>query len=627
VPSRWHAPTRAQRRDALLALALLLVCGWLYLAGHARYGLFDVDEGIFTQATLEMRESGSLAMPTYNGEPRYHKPPLIYWAQDAAMAALGGHSLYAARLPSAVSALLTLALLGGGVWFFSRDRRWALLATAAMALNLSFLVVGRAATADGLLNLTSLALALWVVHVCFPVPLAAGEAREFSIVRMAERMQRVRRLHAYWAWQWTVTALLAALGFLAKGPVAWAPAAFVAAALLLARRDRAATWRRLAPFKVLALTLALLAPWVALLVHTHGLGFFYEFFIVHNLGRYVGGMGNTQSHSPFYYLLVLVLGFFPWVLVLPGAFRQALRGSLRGVRASLAAPDPARALPALCLVWAVAYIGFFSLSQTKLAHYIVPAYPALAVLAGWHLSRVPRPRMSAWMAGAGVALAVLMALLLLVLNPLLQGLRQPVLEGWLGWLQAVVNFEWPPRDPLAMAVLHQKVPLDAAPWLLGGLLLLVAPAWWMAARARRGAWLLLAGLWALVLAVVVWGLVPMVWRYTQAPLARLAAAIGAAPPGTPVVHLGLHKPTVLYLSGRPFLKLENPLQLPGYLTRPETLVLTEEPTVPAIGAELAAQGGSEVVGAVCDGGFCLLTVARLPLNPLDARGIYQRQSE
>jgi 4-amino-4-deoxy-L-arabinose transferase-like glycosyltransferase len=619
----WLGHGRAKRRDFVLAAVLAVVCMWLYGAGNARYGLFDVDEAIFTQATVEMRHSGSLAMPTYNGEPRYHKPPLIYWLQDASMSVLGEGSLYAARLPSIMAALLTIAALGFGVWHLTRDRRWALTAAMVMALNLSFLVVGRAATADGLLNLTSLLLALWVLHVCFPPPAVLprleeeGRKAKASKKVLAERVKQVNARATYWRWQWLVTGLLGAFGFVAKGPVAWLPAAFIVLALLWARRDKADIWRRVAPVKSGLLTLALLVPWVALLVNQHGVGFFYEFIVVHNLGRYAGGLSNTQSSSPFYYLLVLLLGFFPWVLLLPAAVRHALRGGLRGLKTALASRDVSRALPALALVWAVVYVLFFSFSQTKLAHYIVPAYPALAVLVGWHLSRVPRARLGVGYVGLGVFIGLLLALLMLVLDPLLLGLRDSTLHGWLGWLQAALDFTWPPKDKLAQAVLAQNIRLDVAPYLIGVLMMAcMLPAWVMVGRARKGAELVLGTAWALCLAFIVWGVVPMVWAYTQAPLARLAMVIGNEPASTPVVHLGMHKPSVRYLSQKPFLKLEKPLQLPDYLQAAETLVLTEQPTVPAIALEVATKGNAQILGQRCDGGYCLLVVAR-PLPPAD----------
>jgi 4-amino-4-deoxy-L-arabinose transferase-like glycosyltransferase len=616
--------TRAQQRFMVMGILLSMACCWLYLSGHARYGLFDVDEAIFTQATIEMRHNeatgiSSLAMPTYNGEPRYHKPPLIYWMQDAAMSVLGEDSLYAARLPSALGALGTILLLGFGVARLTGSRRWGLMSAMVMGLNLSFLIVGRAATADGLLNVTSLALALWVLHICFPgtAVLAREEHGAVDADVFGARLRKVAARTTAQRRQWIITGILAALGFLAKGPVAWIPAVLMVGALLLVRKDKAEVWQKLSPVKSGLLVLALLVPWMGLLLVQHGFGFFYEFFIVHNLGRYAGGLSNTQSSSPFYYLIVMLFGFFPWVFFLPKALRMTLKGGIRKVRRALNGNDPGRALPVLAVVWAVGYIVFFSFSQTKLAHYIVPAYPALAILVGALLAQMPRVKLPAVVTAAGVMFGLLLATLMLVLDPLLLGLREPVLTGWLATVQAVLGIEWPPHDVMAQAVLAERVPLDAAPVVIGALLILcVLPAWVMVARAQRGGIVVLAGTWAVCLGLIGWGVVPMIWNYTQAPLAQLAQVIAQQPRTTPIIHLGMHKPSVLYLSERPFLKLEKPLQLPGYATAPETMVLTEQESVMPIVTELGIKrdgsgGGAQVMGQKCLGGYCLLIVSRL----------------
>lgn len=624
APAWWQALTRAQRRFWIMAALLAVVCGWLYGSGHARYGLFDVDEAVFTQATIEMRHNearglASLAMPTYNGEPRYHKPPLIYWMQDAAMGVLGEDSLYAARLPSALGALGTIFILGFGVARLTGSKRWGLMSAMVMGLNLSFIVVGRAATADGLLNLTSVALALWVLHVCFPgtAVLAREEHGAVDADVFGARLRKVAARSSAQRKHWVVTGILAGLGFLAKGPVAWIPALLIVGALLLVRKDKAEVWQKLTPVKSGLLALALLVPWLVLLVTQHGFGFFYEFFIVNNFGRYAGGLTNTQSDSVFYYVLVMLFGFFPWVFFLPKAVQMTLKGGIRKVRRVLNGNDPARALPVLALVWAVGYVVFFSFSQTKLAHYIVPAYPALAILAGALLAQMPRVKLPALVTVLAGVFGFVLAGLMLVLNPLLLGLREPVLTGWLATVQAAFGFEWPPHDVIAQAVLAEKVPLDAAPVVVGILMMVaVVPALVLVARAQRGGVPALAGAWAICLGLIGWGVVPTVWGYTQAPLADMARVIAQAPATTPIIHLGMHKPSVLYLSERTFLKLEKPLQLPGYATAPETLVLTEQKSVAAIVTELGirrdgAGGGAQVLGQRCAGGYCLLIVSRL----------------
>src|ERR687886_2571564 len=168
--------------------AAAVVTSFFWMLGAAP--LFDVDEGAFSQATLEMFERGDFLSTYLNGEPRYDKPILVYWLQAAAVALLGP-SEWAFRLPSAICATLWALL----TYLFTRrhfDEERALLAAVVLATSLGVFIIGRAATADALLNLLIAAsvFAAWL-H------LSAGERR----------------------WLYATHAAIG-LGVLAKGPVA-----------------------------------------------------------------------------------------------------------------------------------------------------------------------------------------------------------------------------------------------------------------------------------------------------------------------------------------------------------------------------------------------------------------------
>src|SRR5436190_15597471 len=174
------------RVRALAALAV--VASFFWLLGAAP--LFDVDEGAFSQATLEMFERGDFLSTYLNGEPRYDKPILVYWLQAASVAALGP-SEWAFRLPSALCATAWAWL----TYLFVRRHygiERALFAAALLATSLGVYIIGRAATADALLNalLAAAMFAAWL-H------LSSGERR----------------------WLYATHAVIA-LGVLAKGPIA-----------------------------------------------------------------------------------------------------------------------------------------------------------------------------------------------------------------------------------------------------------------------------------------------------------------------------------------------------------------------------------------------------------------------
>src|SRR5438067_1331310 len=146
------------RVRALAALAVITSFFWLLGAAP----LFDVDEGAFSQATLEMFQRGDFLSTYLNGEPRYDKPILVYWLQAASVAALGP-SEWAFRLPSALCATAWAGL----TYLFVRrhygvDR--GLFAAALLATSLGVYIIGRAATADALLNclLAAAMFAAWL---------------------------------------------------------------------------------------------------------------------------------------------------------------------------------------------------------------------------------------------------------------------------------------------------------------------------------------------------------------------------------------------------------------------------------------------------------------------------------
>ena len=563
-------------RENYVAVLLGLMLAVVYVGFQASYGLFDVDEAVFTQATRELVNDGPYSMPTYNGVPRYQKPPLIYWVQGAFMQVLGVESLWAARLPSALFALASLALLGFAVLRFTRNRVWALTSVAALGLNLSFVVVGRAATADAALNFFMLALVVWCLEVLYGKPKP---------------------------WAWLVTGILVALGLLAKGPIAGVPAALVVLPVLLARADRAVLWQRLAPLKVMTVAMVCLLPWLWLL-HAEGMlgGFFTQFIVDENLRRFGPGLSNTQGSKPWFYVAVLAVGFMPWVFWLPAAVAEARKEWLMKLRS----PKVAVALPYVALVWAVGIVGLFMMSGTKLAHYIVPAYPALAIVVGaWVAGRKPKdmPYVGLWVL---VQIVGLVAVVIAV-PAVLVGLQQSELHGLAGWLQQAFGFSWPPADMMTWEVLRQPVVVSVVPFGCMALGLVAMLAGYMVPHKLRVA-VMAVGAWVFVMTAVV-GVVPMVGQYVQAPLASLAEDVAAAPATTRIIHLGLHKPSVLYISQRPFTKLEKPLQLPTDVQAGErVLILTEQSDVFGIGAEMGRLAHVEVLR--CAGGYCLVGVDR-----------------
>lgn len=338
------------------ALGLLVLClAWLGAAP-----LFDVDEGAFSEATREMLVSGDWGHTTLNGEPRFDKPILVYWFQAASVAVFGLHE-WSLRLPSALSMwawCLATALFVWPRW----GRQAALAAGTVLATSLGVVLIGRAATADALLN-------LWLALAAFDLwrHLEQGDRRPL-------------RRAAVWI----------GLGILTKGPVA----VLVPGAALLCWLLTSKQWRRLptllADGRAWALMLVIALPWYAYALHRHGMAFVDGFFIKHNLSRY-GGTLEGHGGSLGYYLVVMPLLLMPWTPLLAGV--------LRGARATWAEPA-GRYL----LGWAGFVLVFFSLSGTKLPHYALYGLTPLAILSAVELMRCGR-RM-AWALGLSAVMVL-----------------------------------------------------------------------------------------------------------------------------------------------------------------------------------------------------------------------------
>lgn len=349
--SRAGPTPRSSLADRRWVIGWALVLLLLALAGLGGAPLFDVDEGAFSEATREMLASGDWGHTTLNGEPRWDKPMFSYWMQSLSVAAFGLHEA-ALRLPSALASwgwALALLLFAAPRW----GRASGIAAAGLLASALGVVLIGRAATADALLNLwlTLATLDLWRHLEADGAP--AGRAP-------------LRR-----------AALWMALGLLTKGPVAvLIPGAAVGLWLLTGPLHEIGPRLRalLGDAPAWAILLGLGLPWYGYAYLTYGREFIDGFILKHNLQRY-GGTLEGHSGSLFYYVGVLPLLLLPWTPLALAVLRRAM-GIWRQDR-----------LGRFLLGWAGFVLVFFSFSGTKLPHYVLYGISPIALLAGRVLAR------------------------------------------------------------------------------------------------------------------------------------------------------------------------------------------------------------------------------------------------
>lgn len=462
------------RKLSPLSWVVLVACLPL-LAFFLRLGaapLFDVDEGAFSRATLEMFERGDFLFTYLNGEPRFDKPILVYWFQ-----AVGYHvfglSEWAFRLPSAISA----ALWCYAVWHFARPRWGAECAWIALAVSATALgpfVIGRAATADGLLNLL-IALSM------------------FDAWRHLETGRRAPLLRSF---------LWIGLGILTKGPIAFLIPGAVTF-LYCASKRQWRVWFK-AVFDPLGwiILLGVAAPWYGVALMLHGWDFIDGFILKHNVERFSGTI-HGHAGGLFYYVFMVPALLLPWA--------GPLLASLKQIK-----PDFGQDLPRFLWLWAAFVIGFFSLSGTKLPHYVLYGSTPLFLLiaAHRHLLRRPWAHLSA-------------PTMVLALIPLL-----PLIFVWLSASDAGNAFF---RAHLALAAERAGM-LFYVVSVCGLLLWLTTITLWRAPLHRK---LVVAG----ALQVIVLSLVVTPWfgAVLQAPVRN--AALVARALDEPVVAMRLHAPS------------------------------------------------------------------------------------
>ncbi|MFA6312945.1 MAG: glycosyltransferase family 39 protein [Sterolibacterium sp.] len=364
----------AVKTGALLLLLAVFAVLWFGTLDYRK--LIKPDEGRYAEIPREMVASGDWLTPRLNDIKYFEKPALQYWATATAFTLFGEHH-WTARLWSALT-----GFLGVLAAFFAVRRLWgadaALYAACTLGGSLLWVLIGHVNTLD--------------MGVSFFLSSAV-----FGFV-LAQRDQATPRETSSFMW---LTWLALALAVLSKGLIGLVLPAATLVGYSLWQRDFA-LWRRLHLLSGLALLLAVTAPWF-IAVSLANPEFARFFFIHEHFERFL-----TKAHGRYqpmwYFIPILLIGMLPWLVSLFLMLRQAF------TREAQNRFQPRRFL----LLWCVVVFGFFSVSSSKLASYILPMFPALAALIGVHLAELGRrdARDLRWhalpmivLAGAGLAFA------------------------------------------------------------------------------------------------------------------------------------------------------------------------------------------------------------------------------
>jgi 4-amino-4-deoxy-L-arabinose transferase-like glycosyltransferase len=342
--------TNRARTDSLLLAGF---CAFLFFYGLNQFGLIGADEPRYAQVAREMLERHDWMTPVLGGQPWLEKPPLYYWQAMVAYA-IFGVSDWAARLPSALDAtLLVLAF-----YFFLRRFRTGFELDGALITASSAGIIGYARAA-------SMDMAL---------------AAAFTIGMLG-----------WWAWRESGKKLyllifygFMGLGMLAKGPVA----PFLAAVVIVIYATAVREWKTILKtlwLPGILLFCAIALPWYVA-VQMRNPVFFREFILEHNLARF---SKNLYHHTQplWYYLPVTALALAPWTVFVIAALIEPVRLWWAKRAPVSGRDDPENQFGVFASCWLIVPVVFFSLSQSKLPGYILPALPAGGLLLADYLGR------------------------------------------------------------------------------------------------------------------------------------------------------------------------------------------------------------------------------------------------
>ncbi|BBP05438.1 4-amino-4-deoxy-L-arabinose transferase [Sulfuriferula plumbiphila] len=332
---------------------LLIIAAFTWFVPLDYNALVRPDEGRYAEIPREMVSSGDWNTPRLNGIKYFEKPALQYWATAAAYTLFGEHN-WTARLWSALTGFLGILLVYfTGMRLFGREAGLM----AALVLGSSFLYVML-----GHINILDMGVSFFMGLTLAAMLLAQRDGVSAQETR---------------GWMYVCWAGMG-LSMLSKGLIGVALPGAVLVLYTLIQRDWA-LWKRLHLGAGLLIFLAIAAPWF-ITVSIDNPEFPWFFFVHEHFMRFLTTI-HGRVHPWYTFIPVVMLGILPWLLPMFDGLWRAWRSE---------APTRGQFAPRrMLLIWVVFIFLFFSKSDSKLVPYILPIFPALALLIGDRLSRIP----------------------------------------------------------------------------------------------------------------------------------------------------------------------------------------------------------------------------------------------
>ena len=486
-----HKPSALFVLLALLAAAILI--------GHHTVPPMDRDESRFAQASRQMLDSGDFVTVRFQDELRAKKPAGIYWLQSATAGLLDKDRIASYRLPS----LLALLAAVWGTYHLARNlyhHRRALISAAVLGTSLVAFAEGHLAKTDAVL-----------------MALCLGQQMALMKIYLAPFLRRAPPRHG-WIWFW----LFMGAGIMVKGPIA--PALALSTILALCLWDRSYKWlHNLRVTRGLLILGAMTLPW-AILVTLATEGAFLDTAIKGDFLAKVESGQESHGAPIGSYLVLAGLLLWPGGMLLPRAMAQL---------PSLLMHAQSRFL----LAWVVPFWLLIEVIPTKLPHYPLPVFPALAVILVCAIDIVPSPIKATRQLGLRIG-----RILLLLGDYLMAGLSF-LLAGFTLWVAVTFG-----GKSLAFALVFAAIAMAAI-----GVVIWQNVVWLRGGGIRAVAFALLAG--AIFHVTFFAGVLPTLARvHVSTSIDQTLKEMNLKPAA--IAASGFHEPSLIFLRGRDVLLVD-----------------------------------------------------------------------
>lgn len=354
----------------LIAICIVAFTGFLFLFNIGKRDLWAPDEPRYAQVSKEMRDSGNFIVPHLNSEPYPDKPPLLFWLINLFSIPFGKITAVSSRLPSAFAGIgccLAIFYLGKSLY---HNTRIALLASLLLATSSKFLWMAHRVAFDVLLTFF-----VTMAILCFYKGYAARHNHSPITPPIAPPLQgkdegEVKRQERRY---YTLFYIFMALGVLTKGPVGFIiPFCIVLTYLILKKDIRVLKETR--PWIGGIIFLFIVFTWVYLASIYGGKEYTYQILFKQNVGRFASSFAHKR---PFYYYFInFPVNFIPWSIFIPAIaiylFSKEGRGKIQNI--------------SLPVIWFAVVFIFFSIASGKRDIYVLPLYPAAALITAWFLN-------------------------------------------------------------------------------------------------------------------------------------------------------------------------------------------------------------------------------------------------